>query len=82
MRQRFWGISTLTVLVLLFVSSSVLMAQRPRNKPAPPPATPARSDLKLTYRTTTSGQSMENTTMLKGARERSEMKLELWARHH
>ena len=75
MRQRFWGISTLTVLVLLFVSSSVLMAQRPRNKPAPPPATPARSDLKLTYRTTTSGQSMENTTMLKGARERSEMKL-------
>src|SRR4029077_1957979 len=36
---------------------------------------PVRNDLKLTYRTTTSGQSMENTTMLKGARERTEMKM-------
>ena len=75
MRKRFWGINPLVVLVLLFVSSSVLMAQRPRNRPAAPPAAPARNDLKLTYRTTTSGQSMEDTTMLKGARERSEMKL-------
>src|SRR5258705_735437 len=74
MRKRFLGISILSVLVLLFVSSSVLMAQRPRNRPAAPPAAPARNDLKLTYRTTTSGQSMENTTMLKGQRERSEMK--------
>jgi hypothetical protein len=75
MRKRVWGISTLIVLVLLFVSSSALMAQRPRNRPAAPPATPARNDLKITYHTTTSGQSMENTTMLKGARERTEMKL-------
>lgn len=75
MRKRFWEIDALIALVLLFVSSSALMAQRPRNRPAAPPAAPARNDLKITYRTTTSGQSMENTTMLKGARERTEMKL-------
>ena len=75
MRKRSWGINPLIVLVLLFVSSSALMAQRRPNRQAAPPAAPARSDLKLTYRTTTSGQSMENTTMLKGTRERTEMKL-------
>jgi len=77
MRKGFSGIS-ITILVLLFVSSSALMAQRRPNRPAAqaaPPATPARNDLKLTYRTTTSGQAMENTTMLKGARERTEMKM-------
>src|SRR5258705_6949652 len=77
MRKGFSGLSIL-ILVLLFVSSSALMAQRRPNRPAAqaaPPAAPARNDLKLTYRTTTSGQSMENTTMLKGARERTEMKL-------
>jgi len=77
MRKGFSGISV-TILVLLFVSSSALMAQRRPNRPAvqaAPPATPARNDLKLTYRTTTSGQAMENTTMLKGARERTEMKM-------
>ena len=75
--KRFWAISALIVLVL-FVSSSALMAQRRPNRPAPqtaPAPTPARNDLKITYRTTTSGQSMENTTMLKGARERTEMKM-------
>lgn len=75
MRKRFLGITTLIVLVLLFVSSSAFMAQRRPNRPAAAPAPPPRNDLKITYRTTTSGQSMENTTMLKGARERSEMKL-------
>jgi len=77
MRKGFLGISIL-ILVLLFVSSSALMAQRRPNRPAAQaaaPAAPARNDLKLTYRTTTSGQSTENTTMLKGARERTEMKL-------
>ncbi|MEP6819633.1 MAG: hypothetical protein ABJA18_08870 [bacterium] len=75
MRKRFWGTSVVGILVLLFVSSSASMAQRTRNRPAAPPAAPARTDLKITYRTTTSGQSMETTTMLKGSRERSEMKL-------
>ncbi|MGH9871731.1 MAG: hypothetical protein ACRD9S_04600 [Pyrinomonadaceae bacterium] len=75
MRKGFLGINILSVLVLLFVSSPSFMAQRRPNRPAPPPATPARNDLKITYRTTTSGQPTETTTMLKGVRERSEMKL-------
>lgn len=74
MRKRFW-VTGMGVLALLFVSSSAFMAQRRNNRPAAPPAPPARTDLKITYRTTTMGQSMENTTMLKGSRERSEMKL-------
>src|SRR5258705_2068399 len=73
MRKRFWGIHIPIALVLLFISSSALIAQRRPNRPAAAP--PARNDLKITYRTTTSGHSMENTTMLKGARERTEMKI-------
>jgi hypothetical protein len=58
-------------LVLFVISSSVFVAQRPRNQATPP----AANDLKIKYRMTTAGQSMETTTMLKGARERSEMKM-------
>ena len=76
MRKRFTGMSVVGGLILLIISSSAFMAQRPRNRPASPTASaPAQNDLKITYRTTTSGHSMENTTMLKGARERTEMKL-------
>jgi hypothetical protein len=74
MRKRSWGMSLLGALVLVVVSTSTFVAQRTRNRPAAEPA-PAATDLKITYRTTTSGQPMETTTMLKGARERSEMKL-------
>lgn len=73
MRQRIWGTSVVGMLVLMVISSSSFVAQRPRNRPEP--AAPAANDLKLKYRMTTSGQSMESTTMLKGARERSEMKM-------
>ena len=72
MRKRFIGMIVASVLVLLVVSS-VLVAQRPRNRPAAP--APAANDLKVKYRMTTAGQSMETTTMLKGPRERSEMKM-------
>jgi hypothetical protein len=71
MRNRIWGTSV--VLALLLISSSSFVAQRPRNRPES--ATPAANDLKIKYRMTTSGQSIESTTMLKGARERSEMKM-------
>lgn len=77
MGKRFLGMS-LGALVLVVISASTLVAQRPRSRPggvATSTAAPARNDLKITYRTSTSGQSMESTTMLKGARERSEMKL-------
>jgi hypothetical protein len=75
MRKRFTGASVVGTLLLLIVTSSILVAQRRPNRPAAQPAAPAQNDLKITYRTTTSGHSMENTTMLKGARERTEMKL-------
>lgn len=77
MRKRFSGLSASAALLLLIVSSSVFVAQRrPVNRPpAATPAAPGANDLKITYRTTTMGQSMQNTTMLKGSRERSEMKM-------
>jgi hypothetical protein len=74
MRKRFTGMSVIGGVILLIISSSAFMAQRRPNRPAAQTA-PAQNDLKITYRTTTSGHSMENTTMLKGARERTEMKL-------
>lgn len=76
MRKRFLGRSLVGVLVLVVISSSALVAQRRpgRQAPAAAPAA-ARTDLKITYRQSTSGQSMETTTMLKGQRERSEMKM-------
>lgn len=77
MRKRFAGISLLGAFVLLLILPAVFVAQRrPNRSPGQPAAaTPARNDLKITYRTTTSGNSMETTTMLKGTRERSEMKM-------
>lgn len=73
MRKRVWGLSALWLLLLLVISAGEFLAQRPRNRPEP--AVAAANDLKITYRMTTSGQSMESTTMLKGARERSETKM-------
>jgi len=73
MRKRSWATSMAGVLILLVISSSAFLAQRPRNRPDAP--APAPSDLKIKYRMTTSGQPMETTTMLKGVRERSEMKM-------
>src|SRR5688572_13095247 len=73
MRKRSWGISIIGVLVLLVISSTAFVAQRPRNRPDAPAA--AAADLKIKYRMTTAGQSMESTTMLKGVRERSETKM-------
>lgn len=68
MRKRFLGIGTFAVFALLLVSSSGLVAQRQR--PAQP-ATPA--NIKITYKMTVGEQSSQSTTMIKGARERSEM---------
>ena len=75
MTKSFLGTSVVGGLILLVISSSGFVAQRPGNRTAPPPAA---NDLKIRYRMTTSGQSMETTTMLKGARERSEMKMGYW----
>lgn len=73
MGKRFTGMYILIVLVSL-VSVSAIVAQQPRRR-GPRPAAPApKTDLKITYRTNTGGQVMESNTMLKGARERSELR--------
>ena len=59
MSKKFLG------LALLIALGSVLSHEATaRRRPAP--AKPAASDLKITYKQTTSGQSFESTSMLKG----------------
>ncbi len=71
MSKRFLGMSMVGALVLLVISASAFVAQRPRNRPVAQPAPP--KDLKIKYRMTTAGQCFETTTMIKGSRERGEM---------
>lgn len=72
MRKRLTGLSVVFVLVSVVSASSILAQQRRVRSPQRPASTPA-PDLKIRYRTTTSGQSSESVTMIKGARERSEV---------
>ena len=73
MRIRIRG---LVVLFLLAVSVSAIFAQQRRGRNNPAPATPpAQADLRITYRSTTSGQSYESSTMIKGKRERTETRM-------
>ena len=75
MRVRIRGLIALFVFA---VSVTAIFAQQRRTRPGPAPAnttTAAQADLKIRYRTTTSGQSYESATMIKGKRERSEMRM-------
>ena len=72
MRKRFFGINSVTALVTLCLLASSLVGQQPRNRPASTPA--AINNLKIRYKTTASGQSSDSVTMVRGSRERSEMK--------
>ena len=80
MRKRLTGLIIFFALVSALSISGVL-AQQSRGRAAQKPATQkpsaqksaAQADLKIKYRTTTAGQSYESVTMIKGARERSEM---------
>ncbi|MDQ3473861.1 MAG: hypothetical protein M3447_09005, partial [Acidobacteriota bacterium] len=73
MRIRFWGFA---VLFLLAVSVSAVFAQQRRGRNNPAPATPpAQADLRIKFRSTTSGQSYESSTMIKGKRERTETRM-------
>lgn len=73
MRRRYLGMSIMGAVALLAISASSFFAQRQRSRPAaaPPPVT----NLKLSYKTTVAGQTSQSTTMIRGARERSEMHL-------
>jgi len=72
MKRSFFGLTVFTLGLLLQVSTVV--AQQPRNRGAQRQPAPV-SDLKIKYKTTTAGQSSESVTMIKGARERSEMRM-------
>ena len=73
MNNRFFRFALLIALASVF--SSYAFAQRRPASQKPAPARPAATDLKITYKQTSSGQAMESTTMLKGSRERNEMRM-------
>jgi hypothetical protein len=73
MRKRLLGLSAFGVLALIMFSSAMVDAQRQRPRPAAAPAAPV--NLKLTYKMTAAGQTSESTTMIRGARQRSEMRM-------
>ena len=73
MSNRFFRFAVLITLVSVF--SSYAYAQRRPAPQKPAAQRPVATDLKITYKQTTSGQTMESTTMLKGLRERSEMRM-------
>jgi hypothetical protein len=71
MRKGFLAYGILIMLVAAFIPTLVTAQQPRRTTPA---ASTAR-DLRIKYRTTTSGQTHETTTMLKGKRERNETRM-------
>lgn len=73
MRLRSTGLLVLSTFIFMVSVSAIFAQQRRRNNPAPAP--PPQADLRIKYRTTTSGQSYESATMIKGKRERSEMRM-------
>lgn len=73
MRKRSLGRDFAIAIAATAIFASALVAQQPRNRQPAQPA--AGTNLRVKYRTTTAGQSMENTTMVKGPRERSEVRM-------
>lgn len=73
MSNRLFRFAVLITLVSVFTSYGYAQRRPAQQKPAA--QRPAAADLKITYKQTTSGQTMESTTMLKGLRERSEMRM-------
>lgn len=57
-----------------FVSVSGIVAQQSRTRSPRTPAAAPKPDLKIKYKTDTGGQSFESVTLLKGARERNEIR--------
>lgn len=74
MRLRSRGFAILFTFIFL-ASVSAIFAQQQRGRRNPAPAPPSQADIRIKYRTTSSGQSYESATMIKGKRERSEMRM-------
>ena len=72
MRIRNTGLIVLFTFLSVISASAIFAQQRRRTNPAP---APPPADLTIKYRSTTSGQSYESSTMIKGKRERSEMRM-------
>ena len=74
-KHHYQGRSTRIICLAAFILLAAVtsLAQRPRNTPAP--ARPAASDFKITEKTTMGGQTFQSTTLIKGARQRSEMQM-------
>jgi hypothetical protein len=70
MSKRSLGIYSTAFLALCFLSTA-FVAQQPRNRNTP--AQPV-NNLKLRYKTTANGQTTESSTLIRGSRERTEMK--------
>ncbi|MDQ5846720.1 MAG: DUF4412 domain-containing protein [Acidobacteriota bacterium] len=73
MRKRLSGRNVLVILFALGMLTSTLVAQQQRNRPAT--QTQPVNSLKVKYKMTAAGQSSETTTMVRGPRQRSEMRL-------
>jgi hypothetical protein len=58
--------------LLILILPANALAQQPRER-ATGPARPPASDFKITEKTTNNGQTFSSTTLIKGARQRSEM---------
>ncbi|HXM34683.1 MAG TPA: hypothetical protein VN920_05820, partial [Pyrinomonadaceae bacterium] len=67
MNKRKLRLSLVVVIACLFIDASLAVAQQSRTKP--------QADIKVTYKTTMpGGGESESTTMIKGARQRSEQR--------
>lgn len=82
MRKRNWVTNRLAAMAAIIMLMSSLAAAQQTRRPAtqrPAPQRPAAqtapdNNLKIKYKTVTAGQTSESTTMIRGARERSEMR--------
>ena len=64
-------VTGLVVLMVVAICSAAAVAQQRRAASGPAP----QPDLRIKYRTSTNGQTSESATMIKGKRERSEMRM-------
>jgi hypothetical protein len=72
MTRGFFRVSLFLAMAFLMICTSVLLGQRPSNRAT---AKPEPVNLKIRYKTSVGGQSSDSTTMIKGSRERSEMRM-------
>jgi hypothetical protein len=72
MTRGFFRVSLFLAMAFLMICTSVLLAQRSGGRAT---VTPEPLNLKIRYKTSVAGQSSESTTMIKGSRERSEMRM-------